>query len=88
MPDNKGIMGQECRPEGGVAGAAHGTSGSGCTAAHGFLFPVVVLCPTRLLKEIKKGNIERGREKGRQNSCVCIVTASFFCDKYSQWEGT
>lgn len=55
MPDNKGITSQECRQEGGVADAAHGTSGSGRTAARvssSFHSPGV---PTRLWKEIKKG---------------------------------
>ena len=50
VPDNKVITDQECRQEGRVADAAHGTSGSGCTAAHGFLFPVVVLVSHQTLE--------------------------------------
>ena len=54
MPDNKGITGQECRQEGGAADVAHGTSGSGRTAAHGFLFPFVVLVSYQTLERNKK----------------------------------
>ena len=54
MPDNKGITGQERKQEGRVADAAHGTSGSGRIAAHGFLFPVVVLVSYQTLERNKK----------------------------------
>lgn len=57
-----------------LAPEQRGTSGNGCTAVHGFLFP-----DARPWTEIK-----RGEEKGKIDQLhFCIVIITFFHDKYS-----